>query len=74
MARPLSQGPDIIMQDLQLLNRMLRRVLNDPKRYPHERAALVNHFKGAIAILMHGMRASEVLAKETAPVPKKRTG
>jgi hypothetical protein len=71
MSRPLSQGPDIIMQDIQLLNRMLRRVLSDPKRYPHERVALVAHFKGAIAILMHGMRASEVLALQA---PKKRTG
>jgi hypothetical protein len=59
------------MQDIQLLNRMLRRVLSDPKRYPHERVALVAHFKGAIAILMHGMRASEVLALQA---PKKRTG
>ena len=70
MTRPLSQGPDIIMQDITALNRMIRRVMKDPKRYPHQREPLIAHLKGAMTILLNGERAEEVLAKK----PTKRTG
>lgn len=80
MGRPLSQGPDIIMQDVTALNRMLRRVMKDPKRYPHERESLIAHLKGATTILLNGARAEDVLTPNTEvasvlkkPVRKRRT-
>jgi len=81
MARPLAQGADIIMQDIVALNRMLRRVMNDPKRYPNERESLIAHLKGATTILLNGARAEDVLTVNTEvasvlrkPAPKRRTG
>lgn len=65
MSRPLSMGADITMQDITALNRMLRRVMKDPKRYPHQREPLVAHLKGAITILLNGDRAEDVLTPNT---------
>jgi hypothetical protein len=65
MGRPLSQGPDIIMQDVTVLNRIIRRVMKDPKRYPHQREPLIAHLKGATTILLNGERAEDLLTNNT---------
>lgn len=69
------------MQDIVALNRMLRRVMSDPKRYPKERESLIAHLKGATTILLNGARAEDVLTQNTEvalplrkPAPKRRTG
>ena len=61
MGRPLSQGEGFILRDIHDLNRIVRRVMADPKRSPVERAKLIAHLKGAMSILLNSERAPDVL-------------
>jgi len=61
------------MQDVTVLNRIIRRVMKDPKRYPHQREPLVAHLKGAMTILLNGKRAEDVLTSNTEVATALRT-
>ncbi len=59
MARPPSQGPAAIAEDVQDLTRILRRVESDTKRPASEKQKLCTFLKGALNILLVGERAGD---------------
>lgn len=65
MARPPSQGPAAIAEDVQDLTRILRRVEADTLRPATEKAKLSGHLKGALNILLVGERAGVKPARKT---------
>lgn len=64
MARPPSQGPTAIAEDVQDLTRILRRVESDTKRPASEKAKLAAFLKGALNILLVGERAGDQPARK----------
>ncbi len=65
MARPSSQGPAAIAEDVQSLTRILRRVERDTKRPAGDKAKLSAFLKGALNILLVGERAGDSPARKT---------
>lgn len=63
MAQPLKQGEDAIQQDIMHLERIIRRVLKDPKRPKPSRDRLIKHLKGAVTELHNGERAERPLRR-----------
>ncbi len=65
MARPSSQGPQAIAQDIQDLTRVLRRVESDTKRPAAEKEKLVASLKVVLNIFLVGERAGDKPARKT---------
>ncbi len=65
MARPPSQGPAAIAEDVQDLTRILRRVETDTRRSAADRDALMGFLKGALNVLLVGERAGTKPARKT---------
>jgi len=65
MARPPSQGPAAIAEDVQDLTRILRRVESDTHRSAADREKLMDFLKGALNVLLVGERASAKPARKT---------
>jgi len=65
MARPPSQGPAAIAEDVQDLTRILRRVESDTLRSASDREKLMDFLKGALNILLVGERAGTKPARKT---------
>lgn len=65
MARPPSQGPTAIAEDVQDLTRILRRVEADTRRPSGEKEKLCEHLKGALTILLVGKRAGDKPVRKT---------
>lgn len=65
MARPSSQGPQAIAQDIMDLTRILRRVESDTKRSAAEKGKLVASLKAVLNILLVGERVGDKPARKT---------
>lgn len=65
MARPPSQGPAAIAEDVQDLTRILRRVESDTKRSAADRDKLCGFLKGALNVLLVGERVGDKPARKT---------
>jgi len=65
MARPPSQGPAAIAEDVQDLTRILRRVESDTHRSAADREKLMDFLKGALNVLLVGERAGAKPARKT---------
>ena len=70
MARPPSQGPAAIAEDVQDLTRILRRVESDTwvknaRRSAADRDKLCGFLKGALNVLLVGERVGDKPARKT---------
>lgn len=65
MARPSSQGPQAIAQDVMDLTRILRRIERDTKRPKADKDKLIAHLKGALSVLLVGERTGDKPVRKT---------
>jgi hypothetical protein len=63
MSQPLKQGEEAIQQDIMHLERIIRRVLKDPKRPAQSRDRILKNLRAVVTELHNGHRAEKPLRR-----------